>query len=84
MSYLFVFALGAVIDLMYILWIDSVTHRKIWRAGVYSVGVAAPGLFGFLEVVSNVYMAIPYLAGLAVGTMVTLYFKKREEAAGEM
>ncbi len=76
MTYVLVFWLGAVIDLMYVLWIDAVNKRHIFRAGAYSVGIAAPGLFGFLEIVSDVSMAFPYLAGLAVGTMGTLYFRR--------
>lgn len=76
MTWALVFCLGAVIDVMYVLWIDSVNNRRILKAGLYSVGIAAPGLFGFLEIVGNTYMAIPYLTGLACGTMGTLYFKK--------
>ncbi len=70
--------MGAIIDLMYVLWIGAVNKRQIFRAGAYSIGIAAPGLFGLLEIVSDTTMAIPYLIGLACGTMGTLYFKKTE------
>ncbi len=85
MTYLLVFCLGAVIDVMYVLWIRAVNQRQIFRAGVYSIGIAAPGIFGYLEIVSDTLMAVPYLLGLALGTMATLRFgKKKEKPAIEL
>lgn len=79
MNYLLVFCLGATIDLMYVLWVQSVTKKEILKSGLYSVGVAAPGIFGYLEIVDNTWMAVPYLAGLATGTMATLYVQSKKD-----
>jgi len=79
MKYVIVFCLGFIIDFMYVLWIQSVNKRQVFRAGLYSVGIAAPGIFGYLEIVDDTVMAAPYLLGLAVGTMVTLKFQKEND-----
>jgi hypothetical protein len=72
-SILTVFLLGVATD---ILWIkctqEIVNSRRPIRAGIYSVALAAPGLFGFMEITRDISLAAPYLLGLFVGTIVSL------------
>lgn len=75
-----VFLFGFIIDWMYVGWTRSVQGFEIFKAGIYSILVAAPGVFGYLEIVNNRWMAIPWFLGLGLGTICSLYyFKKKKE-----
>lgn len=67
-----VFLCGFAIDLLYCWYFQAVTARKKLKAGLLSVLLAAPALFGFLEITQDVYLAIPYLFGLFCGTVAAL------------
>ena len=77
LEYLKVFSFGLIIDLAYVLYIIAVTNDRYITAGVATAAVAAPGLFGYMAVYDNKILAIPYLLGLCVGTIVGMMLKKR-------
>lgn len=64
-----VFCFGFIIDVMYVVWIKAVASGSAWLAGFAAVGLAAPGLFGYLEIVNNRKLIKFYLLGLFIGTV---------------
>ena len=76
-KYVKVFILGAIIDVMYVVWIQAVATGGEILAGFAAVGLALPSLLGYLEIVENKKMMIPYLLGLFTGTVLaTMYLKE--------
>ena len=69
LPYLKVFFFGFIIDIFYVVWIKSVAIGNVFLAGVSAVALAAPSLFGYLEIVDNRKMVYPYLFGLFCGTI---------------
>ena len=67
-----VFFYGFIIDFMYVLWFASVADDKVFLAGAAAVLLALPGLLGILSILENKKLAIPYLLGLACGTMISM------------
>lgn len=67
-----VFSFALVIDVMWVLYILTVSKNKRFLASIVSMMMGAPAIFGYLEIVNNVMMSIPYLIGLGVGTLVGL------------
>jgi hypothetical protein len=69
LKYLKVFCLGFLIDIMYVIWILAVASGSVWLASFASVGMAIPGIFGYMAILEDRKMAVPYLLGLFFGTM---------------
>ena len=65
---------GFVIDLLYVWYFQHVVARKKLKAGLLSVLLAAPALFGYIEISRDVYLALPYFFGLFCGTVAALAF----------
>lgn len=80
MSYLIVFCYGLILDTMYVIWMRCVNQERKWAASVASVGVAAPGLMGYVNVSRDLTYAIPYLAGLFFGTLAAMTFWPQKES----
>jgi len=70
---LIVFGLGLSLDLAYAWYIKAIHAGQKLRAGLLSVMVTIPALFGFVEVYDDRFMAIPYLLGLFCGTILALH-----------
>lgn len=69
MTALLVFLCAALVDVFYTRWIVNVSSGRPVQAALSSVGVGAAGLVGVTSVVTDHWMAIPYLLGLGVGTV---------------
>ncbi len=67
-----VFVAGFVIDFAYVGWMKSVEAHQPIQAGLFSVLVAACGLFAVFEAFKQKKMVIPYLAGLFFGTVCSM------------
>lgn len=77
-DYVYIFFLGFGIDLVYVWYIQAVNERAKLKAGVLSVMLAAPAMFGWFEVYENRLLAIPYLLGLFTGTLLALEWSLRQ------
>ena len=75
-KWLKVFSFGFMIDIMYVLWIWSVGTGNVMLAGIAAVLLALPSLLGYLEIVDNRKMMIPYLSGLFLGSVTGTYLAK--------
>lgn len=64
-----VFCYGFIIDVMYVIWIKAVASGSAVLAGFAAVGLAMPGLYGYLEIVNNRKLVKFYLLGLFLGTI---------------
>ncbi len=64
-----VFLSGFIIDILYALWVLSVSEGKHWRAAVFSGLMALPSIFGIIHIVDSHILAIPYAVGLALGSV---------------
>lgn len=73
-TYIKTFLYGFVIDLGYVFWMISVQHDQRILAAVASICVAAPSIFGYIEISKNKKLAIPYFIGLFVGTLVSMTY----------
>lgn len=74
-----VFFVGLLIDLLFILWMYASRTYKYTLGAITSVGIAACSLFGFINIYDSKLLAIPYLLGLAVGTIIGMVIQKRIE-----
>jgi hypothetical protein len=69
LKYIKVFCLGFLIDIMYVVWIIAVASGSVLIASSASVAMATPALFGYMAILEDRKMIIPYLLGLFFGTM---------------
>ena len=74
----FVFAL--LIDVLYVFWFMAITEKKRWWAALMSVMLGGCALFSVGSVIRNTWMAIPYLVGLGIGTVIGMALKDRLDA----
>jgi len=74
---------GFIIDVLYVLWFIAVADRKKITAGLLSVGIYAPGIFGTIAVFEDRWAAVPYLSGAFFGVIAGMYMddwlKSRKE-----
>jgi len=73
------FLLGFAIDTLFAWYILSVKRGQKLRAAILSVGIAAPAVFGTLEIYDDRVLAIPYFFGLFCGTMFAMSISKVDE-----
>lgn len=67
-----VFLYGFVFDGMYVLYMFSINRHNTIMAGISSILLELPVIFGMLEIVEDKKMAVPYLTGMAAGTMIAM------------
>ncbi len=72
-----VFVLGFLIDILYIAWMYSTQQNNYLLAVLSTVSISACSLFGFINVYDDRVLAVPYLIGLVLGTIVGIFLKKR-------
>jgi uncharacterized protein YebE (UPF0316 family) len=72
-----VFSFAIIIDLMWVLYILASTEKRRIAAAFYSMCIGGPALFGTLEVVENVWLSIPYLLGLGIGSILGIELNER-------
>lgn len=72
-----VFFLGFAIDLFYVLYVNAVRERQKIKAGAASVMLAAPALLGFMSILEDKVLMLPYFAGLFFGTIVAMSIHKQ-------
>lgn len=73
-----VFLLGLGIDLVYVWYLQSVMQRAKIKAGVLSVCLAAPAMFGWFAVYEERILVVPYMLGLFMGTVLAIDLQKGE------
>lgn len=71
------FVLGFAIDLFYCLWFYATAANRYILGVFASVSLSACTLFGFINVYDTRILAIPYLLGLALGTIVGIFLQKK-------
>ena len=76
---LLVFLLGFAIDTLFAWYILAVKAQKKLRAAILSVGIAAPAVFGTIEIYDDRYLAMPYFFGLFCGTLFAMVLAKEGE-----
>ena len=79
-NYIYIFFLGFAIDLIYVWYIQAVLKKSKIKAGVLSVALAAPAMFGWFEVYENKLLAIPYFLGLFAGTILALEWSRSQKS----
>lgn len=75
----YVFLFGFVIDISYVVWVRSVAKGRKILAGLSSLLITAPALFGYYSVFHNLWLSIPYLLGLFIGTVIGLFIHEKLE-----
>jgi hypothetical protein len=73
MTYLSVFLAGLTIDLAYVSWMNHVAAGNYGRAAFWSVAIGACSLIGLTSVIGNSMTVVPWLLGLAAGTVAGMY-----------
>jgi len=56
--------------------VNSIIEKKVILSGVYALITWTIYLFGIYELITNVWYAIPAIAGGTIGTMAAVYYKK--------
>jgi hypothetical protein len=74
-----VFLAGFLVDVAYVGWVRSIGENRKLLAAAASMAIGACGLLGVTGVVTNYWLAIPYLLGLGAGTVAGLLFKPTPE-----
>ena len=74
-----VFFLGFCIDLFYVLYVNAVRDKAKIKAGVASVLLAAPALFGFMSILEDRWLMIPYFLGLFIGTVTAITWEECDQ-----
>jgi len=74
LDFLKVFFYGVSIDILYVFYILFVSRRMKFRAATFSMLMAAPAIFGFLDIYEKRWLAIPYLLGLFSGTIAAMMY----------
>jgi len=59
--------------------LHSIIENKVWRSGLYCFIGWVVFFFGFHEYMSSEYYAVPITIGSVSGTMLSVYFKKKEK-----
>lgn len=72
------FLVGVVLDLIWVLWMNAVEKEWPWRAGFWGMMTAAVGLYATIDIVHDYQHAIPYLGGLFFGSALGVYLKKKK------
>lgn len=72
------FLVGVVLDLIWVLWMNAVEKEWPWRAGFWGMMTAAVGLYATIDIVHDYQHAIPYLVGLFFGSALGVYLKKKK------
>ena len=65
-----VFLYAMILDIIYVFWFLNVIKKNKLLAASLSMFMAAPAINGFLEIVDNRILQIPYLIGLGTGTVI--------------
>jgi len=73
------FVYGFCLDVFYILWLNSIEKNWMWRASIWGTILGAITLFATVDVVHDPLQSIPYLLGMFVGSVVSMYYKKRNK-----
>lgn len=66
------FFLGFLLDFFYIWWLRSINKDDMLLAAVASVLVMLVTLLGTIDIVEEKWRLVPYLLGVATGTMVSM------------
>lgn len=77
LQWIAVFASCVVFDFTYIAWLHAVRDDRMAAATCWAPVVAAVSLFGVLGAVSSYVLVIPYLAGQATGTWISVWLRRR-------
>ena len=72
-----VFESCVVFDFTYLAWLHAARYNRLWAATAWAPVVAAVSLFGVLSTVHSQALVIPYLAGQATGTWISVYLRRR-------
>lgn len=64
-----VFMCAFFLDYAYVRWMKATTANQAWRAGAWSTLIGGCGLLGVTSVVTDHWLAIPYLLGLGLGSV---------------
>lgn len=74
---LLVFTFGLLIDAVYVFWVVAVEKNRIHLAGLCTVCIATSSSLGFLDIVDNHWLLVPYLFGIYLGTILGVWLKRR-------
>ncbi len=66
--YLKVFAYGSMIDVMWVFYILMTSRQHIGGAVIISMLMGIPAILGYMSIVDDRKMAVPYIFGLGFGT----------------
>lgn len=67
--YLLVFSLAVTVDILYVVWINSVAAKRTYLAAFAATGISACGVVNVINVIDNHWLVIPYLLGAFVGVL---------------
>lgn len=79
MIHWWLFPVGIILDLIWVLWMNAVEKEWPLRAGFWGMMTAAVGIFATIDIVHEPRQAVPYLGGLFFGSMFGVLLKKRKK-----
>jgi hypothetical protein len=78
MKYFLLFLSGFIIDIIWALYIKTISNNKYFLASIYSVGTGICAMYFTYEiaVTKDLLTGIPYLIGLFFGTLFSKYLNQ--------
>lgn len=71
-----VLAVSTTFDFVYIAWARAERESRLWQATAWAPVVGAVSLVGVLSAVHSQVLVIPYLAGQALGTWISVWLRR--------
>ena len=76
MTWVYLFFIGTVFDLLYVLWMSACERRKPHLAGILGVLIALCSFLGVQGALEDPMNLVPYLSGLYLGSYLGVRLKK--------
>ena len=74
-----VFFAVTLVDIFWASYIKSIAADHMWRSGLFSAAIIVTGGFTAIEYVQNHWMLLPAALGAFVGTVITVWYHKKNK-----
>lgn len=79
MTYLLVFAAAFILDIAWGIYVKAIASSEAGTAAAASIVTGGLGLYGVSAVVSDTWLEVPWLIGLASSTYLVVRFHKGDK-----
>lgn len=77
LTWIYLFVIGTIFDLLYVLWMNACNEKRAHLAGILGVLISACSFLGVKEALADALNLIPFWTGLYVGSYVGVKLKAK-------